>query len=250
MHILEEKLRAAEETAETGAVQPVIPEPPEEPEIRKEPEEDRTEELMREANERIAELTGDVKEKEKLLAGCLDKVAALESQIVTREEQIAACEEQIAVLNEQIGSRDTLRLDYENALSRIEIQKAEVSGLVQQCEQMTDDLKTVREKLVRAEEEKQNLKTELSRLHVENSVLAEANEKYKKDYSDIRAETKAKAYDAAEKLSAQEDAFNREKLKLKKQLQLQSYHIGQADLALEELKKQLAQIAGAFTEES
>ncbi|MCQ2484054.1 MAG: hypothetical protein MJ168_01825 [Clostridia bacterium] len=83
-------------------------------------------------------------------------------------------------------------------------------------------------------------------MSIENSLLKEKNEQYKKEIFEMKAEAKEKAYENAEKLAAGEDALQQEKMKLQKQIQLQNYHIEQAGAAVEELKKQLEQISLSF----
>ena len=98
------------------------------------------------------------------------------------------------------------------------------------------------------ENENASLKAEVSRLQVENALLAEKNEAYKTELTQMKSEIKKKAYVYAEKLSAGEDELRKEQIKLQKKVQMQNYHIEQASAAVEELTRQLQAIQASFAE--
>lgn len=176
------------------------------------------------------------------------QIAELSLGLEDKEKQLLSCLEKINILETQSGRNDSVREQYEEALVLIENLKSQVSGLEEEKAQLISDSENAEAHFRKALVEAGGLKTELSRISVENSLLAEKNEQYKTEISELKAEAKNKAYEFAEKLSTEEDELNREKIRLQKKLQLQNYHIEQANTAVDELKKQIEQIRISFSE--
>lgn len=174
------------------------------------------------------------------------QIDALSAQLQDKEAQLASCYERIDLLEEQNGKQQSMRENYEDALAQLEKMKADSMAYKEQIDVFTAEAKATEAHLQKTETENVNLKTELGRVNIENSLLEEKNEQYKKEIFEMKAEAKEKAYENAEKLAAGEDALQQEKMKLQKQIQLQNYHIEQAGAAVEELKKQLEQIRISF----
>ena len=176
------------------------------------------------------------------------QIASLTAELQDKEQQLASCYERIDVLEQQSGKQESIRSSYEDALAQIEQIKAEVVAVQEERDLLVTEARVTGTHLSKTEAENANLKTELGRLNVENALLTEKNEQYKKEISDMKAESKEKAYAYAEKLAAEEDALSQEKMKLQKKIQMQGYHIEQANAAVEELRKQLEQIKLSFDE--
>lgn len=175
-------------------------------------------------------------------------IADLVLQLEDKEKQLEACEGKIGALESQSEKHDSLRERYEESLADIENLKSQISGLEEEKAQLTAECGEAEIHFRKAFDETASLKTELSRITVENSLLTEKNEQYRAEISELKAEAKNRAYEFAEKLSVEEDELNKEKVKLQKKLQLQSYHIEQANSAIDELKKQIEQIRVSFSE--
>lgn len=168
------------------------------------------------------------------------------SRIETLELQIQSCYEQIETLEKEAETKTDFSAQYEEALEQIEKLRSDISKEKEEKELLKAESRATENHLKKTEDENGKLKTDLGRLNVENSLLSEKNEQYKKELANLKAEAKEKAYYYAEKLSAGEDALGQERMKLKKKMQMQSYHIEQAKAAIEELESQLEQINISF----
>lgn len=170
------------------------------------------------------------------------QIEILTAQLEDKEKQLESLIQRAEELENQSQKQDTFRDKYEDALARIENLKANYDSLLGEKDLLAAESVATEKHLKKTENENSTLKTNLGRLNIENALLQEKNEQYKIELSNLKAEAKEKAYAYAEKLSQGEDALSQEKLKLQKKLQMQSYHIEQANAAVEELKKQLDQI--------
>lgn len=184
----------------------------------------------------------------KSLQAANEQIELLTAQLEDKEKQLTSCIQRADELESQSQKQDSFRDKYEEALAKIENLKAAFSSLQEEKDLICVEAEATENHLKKTEEENSRLKTDLGRLNIENSLLQEKNEQYKAELSELKAEAKEKAYAYAEKLSEGEDALRQEKLRLQKKLQMQSYHIEQANTAVEELKKQLEQITLSFGE--
>lgn len=175
-------------------------------------------------------------------------ISELSSQLEEKENQLLRYQERISLLEEQVNKQDSAQEQYEEALACIENLKSRISGLEEEKEHLITESQNAEAQYKKKFDETGSLKTELSRISVENSLLTEKNEQYKAEISELKSEAKNKAYEYAEKLSAEEDELNREKTALQKKLQLQNYHIEQAKSAVDELNRQIEQIRISFSE--
>ena len=177
-----------------------------------------------------------------------EQIEALKTQLLERERQLSENNSQIDALTQQYAQLQPLRGEVEDALIRIEEMKAAKQTLAEEKELLLAEASAAAAHLEKTENENARLKTELSRVQVENTLLSEKNEQYKKEIADLKTESKEKAYAYAEKLSAGEDDLRRERVRLEKKLQMQHYHIEQAGAAIAELQKQLEQVRTSFSE--
>lgn len=182
---------------------------------------EKTAKSLNKANEQIELLTAQLEDKEKQLESSIQRAEELESRT---------------------QKQDSFRDKYEEALAKIENMKADYDSLLSEKDLLAAESEATEKHLKKTEDENSSLKTDLGRLNIENALLQEKNEQYRNELSGLKAEAKEKAYAYAERLAKGEDALSQEKLKLQKKLQMQSYHIEQANAAVEELKKQLDQI--------
>lgn len=177
-----------------------------------------------------------------------EQVEELNEQLRALKQELSENQELVQELERAAEDSQPVRAQYEASLAEIEKLKAGAASYQEEAEMLRAESKATAEHLKKTEEENTSLKTELSRLNVENSILQEKNGQYRKELSDMKTEAKSKAYDYAEKLSAGEDALRQEQMRLTKKLQMQTYHIEQAESAVNELKKQLEQIKFSFDE--
>ncbi|MBQ7540845.1 MAG: hypothetical protein IJT44_00965 [Clostridia bacterium] len=173
-----------------------------------------------------------------------DERAARES--LERELETSAA--RIEGLKQQIEQQQSLQTQYEQALGTIEEIKAKLQAVQEEKEIQSAEHATAQVHFDKVENENASLKAELSRAHVENALLTEKNDAYKKQIKQMKSEIKEKAYVYAEKLSAGEDELRKEQVKLQKKVQMQNYHIEQANAAVEELTRQLQAIQASFSE--
>lgn len=187
-------------------------------------------------------------ESDERLKKAADEIEALNEQLRAAKQELAESSERMQELESMAEKSLPMREQYEDCLVQIEKLKAEAASYQEETEMLKAESKATAEHLKKTEDENSSLKTELSRINVENSILQKKNGQYRKELSELKAEAKSKAYDFAEKLSAGEDALRQEQMRLTKKLQVQTYHIEQAEAAVEELKKQLEQIKFSFDE--
>lgn len=154
----------------------------------------------------------------------------------------------IDTLNQRLEQYQSIQAQYEQALGNIEELKAKLQAAQEEKEQQDAEFAAAQAHYEKVESENGTLKTELSRVHVENALLEEKNEAYKKEIAQMKSEIKEKAYVYAEKLSAGEDELRKEQVKLQKKVQMQNYHIEQANAAIEELSRQLEAIQASFAQ--
>ena len=173
-----------------------------------------------------------------------DERAARES--VEKELETAAA--QIEGMKQRCEQYQAVQTQYEQALKTVEELKAKLQATQDEKDMQGAEYATAQVHFEKVENENASLKTELSRSQVENALLAEKNEAYKNEITQMKSEIKEKAYVYAEKLSAGEDELRKEQVKLKKKVQMQNYHIEQASAAVEELTRQLQAIQASFAE--
>lgn len=173
-----------------------------------------------------------------------DERAARES---LEKELEAACA-QIDGMKQRCEQYESVQTQYEQALGTIEELKAKLQATQEEKELQGAEYATAQVHFEKVENENAALKTELSRVSVENALVKEKNEAHKKQIKQMKSEIKEKAYVYAEKLSAGEDELRQEQVKLQKKVQMQNYHIEQASAAVEELARQLQAIRESFAE--
>ena len=205
-----------------------------------------------EAQAAIAGLQGKL-EEEKASRGRLE--AELQARIGDEraarertEKELEAAFTQIEGLKQRCEQYQSEQTQYEQALGTIEELKAKLLASQEEKEIQSAEYATAQTHFEKVESENASLKTELSRATVENALLAEKNEAYKNEITQMKSEIKEKAYVYAEKLSAGEDELRKEQIKLQKKVQMQNYHIDQANAAVEELTRQLQAIQESFAE--
>lgn len=222
---------------------PNIPEP--QPVIEEAPAEEKDD---RKSKSEISRLKKQIDAERAVNAKAEENLNNANVQIETLTLQLQGCHEQIEALEKEAEKRNDFSSQYEDALAQIEKLKADVSKEKEEKELLSAEIKATETHMKKTEDENGTLKTDLGRLNVENSLLSEKNEQYKKELANLKAEAKEKAYYYAEKLSEGEDALGQERMKLNKKLQMQAYHIEQAKAAVEELKNQLELINTSFGE--
>lgn len=173
-----------------------------------------------------------------------DERAARESL----ESEMENASAQMELLKQRCEQYQSVQAQYEQALGTIEELKAKLQATQEEKEMQGAEYATAQIHFEKVENENASLKTELSRVHVENTLLEEKNEAYKNEIAQMKSEIKEKAYVYAEKLSAGEDELRKEQVKLQKKVQMQNYHIEQASAAVEELTRQLQAIQASFAE--
>ncbi len=164
------------------------------------------------------------------------------------EKELEAANAQIEGLLQRYEQFQSVQTQYEEALGTIEEFKAKLQASKEEKEMQDKEYATAQDHFEKVENENISLKTELSRAHVENALLTEKNETYKNEIAQMKSDIKEKAYVYAEKLSAGEDELRKEQVKLQKKVQMQNYHIEQANAAVEELARQLQEIRSSFAE--
>lgn len=175
----------------------------------------------------------------------LDDERAARESLESEMENTSA---QMELLKQRCEQYQSVQAQYEQALGTIEELKAKLQATQEEKEMQGAEYATAQIHFEKVENENASLKTELSRLHVENTLLEEKNETYKNEIAQMKSEIKEKAYVYAEKLSAGEDELRKEQVKLQKKVQMQNYHIEQASAAVEELTRQLQAIQASFSE--
>lgn len=225
-------------------------------------ERSKADEVQREDSEECRRLRQETEELKRLLdeknkensvpAQALEEkeslVQQLSSQLRIKEQKLSEQSALIAEYENRTDDHAELRGKYEEALALIETMRADTAALEEENDGLSADAKQAALRMQKTADENAELKTELGRANVENSLLKEKNENYKKELSALKAEAKERAYENAEKLSAEAEAFNQKKIRLKKQMQMQDYHIELAENAVAELKNQLEQIRLSFEE--
>lgn len=184
----------------------------------------------------------------KELEAAKEEAKALGEQISIIEEELRDCSEKLKSYENIANRQSSLHERYEEALASLETVKSASSALSDEKERLEADVRDKAEHMAKTDEENTELRTELNRIKIENSLLSEKNEQYKAEISALKSDAKSKEYGFAEKLSAQRAELEKEKITFGKKLQLQLFHIEQADSAIEELKKQLEQIKQSFSE--
>ncbi len=241
---LAEKCRELENTGKKPEPQPV-PEQTAEEEKKNEKKDDKKDDKKQ---AQLIKLQKQLEDERAAAASAEESLKKADSQIETLSLQLKNCLEQIESLEKDAQKNNEFSSQYEDALRQIENLRAEVSKEQEKNELLCAEMKSTEAHLKKTEEENSGLKTETGRLNVENSLLTEKNEQYKKELANLKAEAKEKAYYYAEKLTAGEDALGQERIKLNKKMQMQSYHIEQARAAVEELKNQLELIGTSLGE--
>lgn len=205
-----------------------------------------------EAQKAIAGLKGKLDEAQaargRVEAEMQDKLDEERAARETVEKEMESVSAQLEGMKQRCEQYRSVQTQYEQALSTIEELKAKLQSTQDEKEMQGAEYATAQAHFEKVEDENATLKTELSRVNVENALLTEKNEAYKNEISQMKSEIKAKAYDYAEKLSAGEDELRKEQVKLQKRVQMQNYHIEQAGAAVEELSRQLEAIKASFAE--
>lgn len=205
-----------------------------------------------EAQAAIAGLQGKLEEaqdaRNRMEAEMQSKLSDERSARESVESELENASAQIELLKQRCEQYQSVQTQYEQALGAIEELKAKLQATQEEKEMQGAEYATAQVHFGKVESENATLKTELSRVHVENALLEEKNETYKNEIAQMKSEIKEKAYVYAEKLSAGEDELRREQVKLQKKVQMQNYHIEQASAAVEELTRQLQAIQASFAE--
>lgn len=175
-----------------------------------------------------------------------EKLTGLTALLEAKDRELHAYREREENAEKLTAERDRLRISLDELSAEKEKTAYELICAQEENQRLASEVTAACEALTAKEDTITALRTELGRADTEKALLLEKNERYKKELDALRKDAREKAYANAEKLSAEEDAFNREKTALRKQIQLQSYHIELAETAVEELKTQLTQIRAAF----
>jgi len=207
---------------------------------------------------------------EELIAQLKNRIVGLQFQLQDAEtrhaEEVEALRRQNTEILAGIGDarakeEELDKLARENALLKEEAEKnkpalenaqlaaAQIESLTEQKDVLSSELQVSADRIAKLEDDAVRSRNEISRITVDNSLLEEKNAKYREEIVALKAEGKTKAYEFAERFAAREDELNSEILTMKKKLQLQSYHISQADTAVAELANQIMQIKSAFSED-
>ncbi len=143
---------------------------------------------------------------------------------------------------------DELLADYGAVVAQLEQLKAEREGKEAMLAEASAELEGRLAEIQKISEENENSKKRLAELEAENGVLTQRAEEKEKEILRLKELNKTQAYESAERISVLENECAAGRLAMQKEQKLHAYHIGQAELTLAELAKQIEQIKQSFAD--
>ncbi len=170
------------------------------------------------------------------------KIAALE----TEKRQIGIQADSLKRENEDLlvfSQKYTALFEEHNAvLGQLELLKAEIASKEAEILHVNEEINAKAEELKNVSAELEELKKKAAEFEVKNSVLNKQISEKDEEITCLKDSNKTQAYEYAEKINAMESEQAKSKLAMQKELQLHNYHIGQAEIILSEMAKQMEQI--------
>lgn len=171
-----------------------------------------------------------------------DRIAALEKEKAQLAQTIQLLQTENGELTTVSQKYNGLFESYNSVLSQYEVLKSklltkedELKALLSQLEDKSEEIKTLYA-------ENEDVKKLNAELEVRSGVLEKRAEENETEILRLKDVNKQQAFEYAEKINAMESEQAKSKLAMQKELQLHNYHIGQAEIILSEMAKQMEQI--------
>ncbi len=170
------------------------------------------------------------------------KSAALEDEICSLSARLQASEQDNARMLSITEKYNTLLGDYQAVCAQLELAKSESASKENKNAELCEELNGKISELNALTSEHENAKKKSAELEAENGVLRCSLEESKSEILHLKNINKTQTYEYADKINALESEHAKNSLAMKKELKLHDYYISQAEIALDELSKQMAQI--------
>lgn len=151
-------------------------------------------------------------------------------------------------LNAKAQQYDTLFADYGEATAQLEQLKAQCEAKTVQIDEIRAELEEKLAVILANSDEIETVKKKLAELEAESGVLVQRAEEKEAEILRLKELNKSQAYESAEKISLLENECAAGRLAMQKEQKLRAYYIGQAEMTLAELAKQVEQIKNTITE--
>lgn len=172
----------------------------------------------------------------------VSKITALEAEKTQIGIKADSLERENADLLAVSQKYNALFEEYNLIAGQLELSKAENASKEAEIISINEALTTKTEELKNVSEELDEIKKKNSETEVKNSVLEKRIAEKETEISNLKDANKTQAYEYAEKINSMESEQAKSKLAMQKELQLHNYHIGQAEIILSEMAKQMEQI--------
>lgn len=151
-------------------------------------------------------------------------------------------------LNAKAQQYDKLFADYGEAAAQLEQLKAQCEAKTAQIGEIRAELEEKLAVILTNSDELEALKKKLAELEAESGVLVQRAEEKETEILRLKELNKSQAYESAEKISLLENECAAGRLAMQKEQKLRAYYIGQAEMTLAELAKQVEQIKNTLAE--
>lgn len=183
-----------------------------------------------------------------LINGYTDRIAALEEENHALSLRLQALEREKNAQILAAEKYDALLSDYQAVCTQLEHSKSETASKENENEALREELNGKISELIALTSENENTKKKAAELEAENGVLSKSLEECRAEVLHLKEANKTQAYEYTDKINALESEHAKTNLAMKKELKLHDYYITQAEIALDELSKQMAQIKQSMSD--
>ena len=209
-----------------------------------------------EANALILQLKEEVEtlksENEKLMVVPTDiyeeKISDLEMRNKELEMALLAANDENANISQQLKKHENLHDEHKAIMLQLENTKSLIASKEKELLSKDEEIREKNSKINLLVSEKEELKIKLSELEVQNSVLSGQVKENEAEISSLVEKNKTLVFENAEKINAVESDYAQKKLSVQKELKLYGYYLDRAELTVNELTKQIAQIRKSMDE--
>lgn len=141
--------------------------------------------------------------------------------------------------DELIQSLTKIKNDYGALQDEYDILLGKIDTLEKDGQKVQAQLAVKVQELTASSADNEQLRNTISEYDIRQSVLRSQLKKADDELAQLREESRQRLYENEERLSKLETEYSNNRIELNKQLQVHKYHVEQAQVMLDELKKQL-----------
>lgn len=176
------------------------------------------------------------------------KISELEARNKELEKALVAQKDENANISQQLKKYENLHDEHKAIMLQLENSKVLVASKEKEADMKDEEIREKNNRINLLVSEKEELEIKLSEIEVQNSVLSERAEENEAEILSLIEKNKALVFENAEKLNAIESEYAQKKLSVQKELKLYGYYLDRAELTVNELTKQIAQIRKSMEE--